>query len=272
MNWLWESFSKNPFSAISVIIAVTALIVFQWWRQRKSLRYKVLSAESVADVSEEFNDRVKILFDNKPVKRASLIVTEIVNDGWMPIEDKDFFEPVTVSFGDDAEIMTCEVIDCAPSNLKVELICDTSQVTIKPLLLNRGDSIKVKALVGNYQKPVIVNGRVKGVPRIKSIISDSTFAETVSLFSSTTFGFLLILILWKAPEWTGARFIQKKLYRVALNSLNPEEISALDKELIAVESSARTIVFTTIFLFVITLGLYLLSKYIRKKRAYRRGQ
>lgn len=272
MEWIWESLSRNPFSALSVIIAVTVLIVFQWWRQRKSLRYTVVSDESITDVRTEFNDRVKILFDDKPVKAVSLIVAEIVNDGWIPIEDKDFFEPVTISFGHRAEIMNCEVTECIPSNLNVELASETTQVTIKPLLLNRGDSIRIKALVENYQKPVIVAGRIKGVPQIKPIKTGSSRLESLSLTFSALIGFVLILIAWKVPEWAGVHSIRSKLYRIALNNLNPEEMLALDKELTIIENSIRVVSAVSILLFATWLGLYALSKYAKARENIKIGK
>lgn len=167
MEWFWNSLTSNPFSAMSMTIAATALIVFQWWRQRKGIRYCIVSTQSVAGIRDEYNDKVKILFEDRPVKKVHLIVTEIANNGWRAIEPGDFVEPITINYGKEAEIMDCRVIDCVPDNVKLEVTVDNNVVTLKPMLLNRNDSARIKVLVDNYAGKIEIESRVKDVSQLK---------------------------------------------------------------------------------------------------------
>jgi hypothetical protein len=164
---LFNILGSNPFAAASFIVAIIVLLVFQWWRQRKVFKYKVISGYSLFDVDKQFSDRVKILFDDKPVDRVSLIVIELRNSGWVPIEDKDFFTPVEVSFGEKAEIMSIETDETRPKDMGIVTVDLGSKLRIEPTLFNRGDFVCLKVLVRGYTNRVTVSGRIKGVPKIK---------------------------------------------------------------------------------------------------------
>jgi len=167
MNSVLEALKSNPFGAASLFIAITVLIVFQWWRQRKVFSCTVVSHYPLVDVSKNFSQRVKILFDDKQVDKVSLIVIELRNNGWVPIEDKDFYEPVAMNFGESAEIMSIETVESRPKTLKANTVWQGACLTLEPLLLNRGDRIKLKLLVHNFKPPVSVSGRIKGIPAIE---------------------------------------------------------------------------------------------------------
>ncbi|MBI1763526.1 MAG: hypothetical protein HYR56_19045 [Acidobacteria bacterium] len=211
MEWL-ERLTKLPFNAGSFLIAAIVLFVFQWWRQRKSFKYRVISEEAVVDINQDYNDQVKILFDDRQVKRVHLIVMELKNHGWHPIEDKDFSEPLTISFGQSANLMTHTVLDCKPENLKVKTDIKTeltpdieaNQVVIQPLLLNRGDTIKLKALIDNYESPVKVEARIKGIPTIKKAETD---LRGVGQFALALLVMLALSFFIRSIEWDGIHMI-----------------------------------------------------------------
>jgi hypothetical protein len=169
MNTFWEIIKNNPVQLGSLIVGVTTLLAFTWWRQRKEFNYRVISDYPLFDVDKEFTDRVKILFDDKQVGRVSLVVIEFLNNGWQPVKASDFYKPVEVNFGDKAEIMNVETVKKRPNDLTLNVIGLNSSLTIEPTLFNRGDFVQLKVLVHDYKGSIDVTGRIEGIPKIKKM-------------------------------------------------------------------------------------------------------
>jgi len=194
---VFDVLKGNPFGAGSFLVAATVLLVFQWWRQRKVFSYRVISDYSLFDVDRKFSDRVKILFDDKPVNRVSLIVIELRNSGWVPIEDKDFFKPIEVNFGQESEIMSIETVETRPENMGIITLSLDSKLTVEPNLFNRGDFVRFKVLVHGYEGHVTVSGRIKGVPKIKK--EDSVIKPALKLY---------LLLLGTIPAYISYRLME----------------------------------------------------------------
>jgi len=108
----------------------------------------------------------------------------IINNGNQPISASDFEHPLTIVFTDATRILTSEIYESSPAEIKGDLISDGHSLLIKPLLLNPKDSISIKALVSNFDGKFFIDGRILGVRRITSYReSTSTLLLIISAIS-----------------------------------------------------------------------------------------
>ena len=153
---------------VAAPIAIFIAFYFNWWRNRKSLSYEVLTSTNLFSVNSEVKHRIKITLDGKPAKDVQIVIIELLNDGYLPIEDKDFSTPLTIDFGESAEIISVENKENNPEDLPVKIISEKTKVEIEPLLLNRKDSLKMQILVNKFENNLYISARIKGILKIRN--------------------------------------------------------------------------------------------------------
>jgi hypothetical protein len=167
--------SLPRFAGIIIGLVGLALSVLFHLRQRRLKRfsYQVVSQNRLLDVHKEITSRVKISLDGMPIKDAHLVIVKILNSGNLPIPATDHERPICLQFGDQARILSCEIIDRNPKSLQSPKIYvrDENQgnVTMEPVLMNGGDSISLKVLVSEIGNKVDVDARIIGVKDIKEL-------------------------------------------------------------------------------------------------------
>lgn len=178
---------------IGVILAVVAIIIsialYRRQRRHKALSYEIISRIPLLGMEEEIKGNLQILFNGKPVQQVHLIVVKIINSGNMPIVFTDYERPISLSFGEKAQILTAEVAETNPDSLRAAAEIEGKKVVLTPILLNQEDSITLKMLVNEFSEQITVNGRVVGVKDICESVEKlfSSIALTVS-------GLALVLI------------------------------------------------------------------------------
>jgi hypothetical protein len=192
-----DSFSdpKLIISILGIINTTVLTLVFQWRRNRKSLSYEIVSDIPWFSVQQEIQHRVQVLLDGKPVSDAYLVRMRFMNTGRLPIDDKDFVIPLSVSFGESSEILTADITKTSPPDLPAKIVSEKQRVTIEPLVLNWGDTITIQTLVSAFSDP-IVTGRVKGIPRIKKLWASSVRSYLGGFF---LFGIIISWVLAAVP-------------------------------------------------------------------------
>lgn len=157
---------------IGVVIGIIALIItFLFWkqRQRKALSYEILSNTPLLSIEEKIKGKLQIIFDGNSVENVHLIEVKLVNSGNEPIKPSDYERPINLTFGEDSRVLTSEVIETIPDNLKMELYTDEKSVKLSPILLNGGDSFTLKMIVSQFKigdDDIKVDGRIAGVKKI----------------------------------------------------------------------------------------------------------
>ena len=161
-----DFFSSPIWQFVGVVFAlfaiVLSLIVFFKQRQRKRLDYDILSSTPLLSVREDIRGRVEILFDKQPVEEVQLFIVKLTNTGNIPITKHDFEEPVTLTFGVDARLLTAEIIETSPKSLRTSIQGIDNRVIVQQGLLNAGDSITIKTLSTGGDN-LSVDGRIQGV-------------------------------------------------------------------------------------------------------------
>lgn len=157
---------------IAVITIVVTIVIYLKSRTRKSFSFRVISRTPLYSISEDVKDDVEILYKGRKVEDVNLVQIEFLNSGNAPIEPKDYYNPVSVSFDEKAQILTSEIAKVEPSSVQASVNSDGKKAVLSQTLLNTGDSIIVKMLVdklGGTSK-IKVDGRIAGVKEIQESI------------------------------------------------------------------------------------------------------
>ncbi len=160
----WEFVSAIIASA-ALIITLVVLFIRQ---QRKQLSYELIERKPIISINEEIElrGRLDITFDGQPLLRPDLeiVTVRISNTGNVPVDDEDYSGPIKLSFGANAEVISVSVAT-EPRTFDAQAQVDppqNNQVLILPVLLNKGQSIIVKALVRGATQ-LEVYAHIKGV-------------------------------------------------------------------------------------------------------------
>ena len=155
--------------------------------------------KSLCSAFHSLNTNVEILqnwtfptvsIDDKPVKGVIyLVLLKFINSGNIPIKNDEYERPITLNFGEKAKIITAEVYETYPENLKdsvkIEELRDelkpfivgqnqkndhislNNTITLQPVLINSGESITLKILGTQIADDIIVNSRIEDLKEIR---------------------------------------------------------------------------------------------------------
>jgi hypothetical protein len=120
----------------------------------------------------------------------------------VPIVSADYERPVSLSFGEGAQILTAEVAETDPDSIQTSVnigksVTGASSIVLEPVLLNGGDSITLKLLVSQLGE-IGVNGRIVGVKDIRKLAARRVgFWPIINVLSilATVFEVLLMIVV-----------------------------------------------------------------------------
>lgn len=156
-------------AALAILAIIVSIFLWAIQRRKKTLSYDVISSFSLLSVREEIEGKLKVLFEDNPVKNVHLFIIRLINTGNVPITSADYERPVEFSFGEDARILSSEVTATKPENLDVEAEEIDNFYVLLPLLLNPKDSITIKFLVSDYSGPIRIESRIIGVKGLEPL-------------------------------------------------------------------------------------------------------
>jgi hypothetical protein len=157
------------FSAVILaFVGVVLTILNRVQHPRKALSYETVYHVTVASVAEIFQERVKVLLDDKPVQNAHLFFVRILNSGDSEIKAADYDHPVYISFGEKAQILQAGISEKKPEDVAATIKIEDQKVVLTPVNLNSGDSVEVLTLVNQFEK-LKVGGHIIGIKEIKEL-------------------------------------------------------------------------------------------------------
>lgn len=169
------SFLRDPIwqfiGAVFAFFAIfTSVYLYLLQRRRKCIASDLLTFAEVVTVGDALRGKIEILYDGTPVHNAHLCIARIYNYGNTPVTQSDYVEPLCVSFGQGATILSLEILEAEPRNLKPEFSVQSGRITFSPFLFNPGDSFILRALVAHPStKPRFgMHARIIGVRRISA--------------------------------------------------------------------------------------------------------
>ncbi len=165
-NFLPDSLWQSVSALVGVGGIVASIFLALMLRKRKTLSYEVVSSTPLLSSLEEAKGKIKILFNDAPVRSVHLIVVRFMNSGTTPIVKSDFEDPLAVRLAQNVQVLTAEVTEKNPASLHVSAEVEGQSILFPLSLLNAGDSFTAKMLVDGYDGTLNVSGRIVGVREI----------------------------------------------------------------------------------------------------------
>lgn len=192
-----KEFYTNP-AWIAVLFAGLALLA--WLikafvdRKRPALGKEIEQSISVLRPEADSTPELILTYDGEAVWEAHMVVLKIKNTGNKPISVDDFEKSIIISTG-GVDVLDAEVIDKIPDDLDPEVRSSNDDIEIIPLLLNPNDQFRLKILLREPPKKLIVRSRIKAIKEIteikgrskKWIIGLAVSLNVVLLWSILTF-------------------------------------------------------------------------------------
>lgn len=185
---------KYSWQLIPIILGVIAIWIGWEQLQRKKLSYEVITKVKLLEVLDKFKDRLEVSFELKPVQELYVIQLKLTNTGNAPIKPDDYHRPISIGFGQNATVLSYEVLDERPSNLDVNVrrIHPNSvkyQILVEPTLLNTDDSFTIETLVTKLED-INIDARIVGIKNItkfeKLVRPNLIFSLSTNLFYIST--------------------------------------------------------------------------------------
>jgi len=164
--------------SVEILLALIAggILYYFFQRPRPRITTTLEACVPVVSVAEKHVPSIIIMYDGHPVPCLQAVEFSIKNTGNRVIKKADFDGPLTVLFAGPLAHEP-ELISTAPSDLEPEVAFDNEEhrLALEPLLLNKGDSMRFRALViSKESEPLTVRGRVAGIKNLSVSIRRET--------------------------------------------------------------------------------------------------
>jgi len=161
---------------IGLIITALALLasvlvpvaIYLKQKSKKEISYRVITNVALFNIKDEVRENFEVRFRGLELQNASFVSVTVWNSGNAPIEEADFIDPISISFGQDARIIFFN-IGTKPFNILGKYAGTEKEcVEFKPRLFNKGYWIEVSAMLTEFSGNVHLEGLVKGVHSLKN--------------------------------------------------------------------------------------------------------
>ena len=158
---------KSPVSQLVIGVIAVLVPIWGYWHQRHKKTVAYFSRATVLVPLDALPEGIEIRSGGETIHDVWLCEFGIKNSGTVPIAPDDFVTDVEFSFGEDAQVVTAEIISTWPVDLRARIGPAAenekrSLIKLYPLLLNAGDALSVKSFVTGFRE-FRVGGRLTGV-------------------------------------------------------------------------------------------------------------
>jgi hypothetical protein len=169
---------------------------------KRSLSFRKQTITQPFKFKNENLEKLRLTYKQKDAKDIYLAIIELYNSGNQAITKYDYAEPITVSFGENAQIFGSEIVDNEPTGSQLSLSPDSKLISLSPSLLKPKESLKIKALVNNLEG-VHINCRIAGIGEITEIISQRPqfLTKSTLLLGTMLFSLLAVIIFQSMPSY-----------------------------------------------------------------------
>lgn len=159
---------------LATCIGICVTVYLFLLQRRKELSYDILWRQQLVEVKGKTRHRIDLRFDGNPAKDASFVVVRLINSGHVNIMPGDYQVRLSLNCGAGADILMAEVAETEPIGLNddsttgpiIERI-EKNKVILRPMMLNRHDSVTLQMLVNQPDEKIVLNGHIQGVRRIE---------------------------------------------------------------------------------------------------------
>ncbi|MCL4274949.1 MAG: hypothetical protein KJZ77_13840 [Anaerolineales bacterium] len=159
---------------VAIIGVVLSAIFFLAQKNKKRLAYQVLTDTPLLSVSDEIKGKIKIEYEERSIQNIHLVILKVENIGNIDIPASDYEKGIVFNFP-NSEILSAEVSETSPKNLKPALKIEPFSLIIDPIMLNKKDHIVCKIIFANFGDVIEADVRILGVKDIeRASSSDGT--------------------------------------------------------------------------------------------------
>jgi hypothetical protein len=166
-------FDPRYLAPLATCIGIAVTVFLFLLQRRKELSYQVLWRQPLVEMKGKTRNRIDLKFDGNSARDANFVVVRLTNTGHVNIMPGDYQVRLSIDCGTDADILMAEVAETEPSGLNddsttgpiIERI-EKQKVVLRPVMLNRHDSVTLQMLVLQPDEKIKLNGHIQGVQRI----------------------------------------------------------------------------------------------------------
>jgi hypothetical protein len=166
-------FDPRYLAPMATLIGIAVTVFLYLLQRRKELSYEVLWRQQLVEMKGKTRNRIDLRFDGNPARDASFVVVRLINTGHVNIMPGDYQVRLSVDCGSASDILMAEIVETEPVGLVddstagpiIERI-EKNKVVLRPMMLNRHDSVTLQLLVVQPGEKIAVNGHIQGVKRI----------------------------------------------------------------------------------------------------------
>lgn len=182
MMSLWTGVERTEV-VTAIVVGVASLIwmgLSFYWRLKdlkrleKRLRIEMLPVVIFTNEAWEVGGKpLRIIWGDQIVSNFAITQLRITNSGGLPINRADFEErkEIKIRLEGVSEIYEEKIAKRTPEYLKPTISARGNQISIKPILLNPGDSFIVQSAIGlektNAKPRISASGRISGISEIE---------------------------------------------------------------------------------------------------------
>ncbi len=166
-------FDPRYLAPLATCIGIAVTVYLYLLQRRKELSYEVLWRQQLVEIKGKTRHRIDLHFDGNPARDASFIVVRLTNTGHVNIMPSDYQVRLSLDCGSASDILMAEIAETEPLGLGddstagplIERI-EKNKVVLRPMMLNRHDSVTLQLLVLQPGEKITLNGHIQGVKRI----------------------------------------------------------------------------------------------------------
>lgn len=165
---------KYLFAPTATLLAIVVSVYLFVLQRRKEISYHVLWCQPLIELKGKMRDRIKIEFDGHPAGDSTFLVVRVSNSGHVPIHPGDYQVKLALDTGVSSNVVMAEVVETEPEGLGDQSMAEPliesvqhNKVTLRPMLLNRHDSVTIQLLVEDFSGKVTMTGHVQGMRNLR---------------------------------------------------------------------------------------------------------
>jgi hypothetical protein len=185
-----------------IISGIISIFIYRRQQPRKEITCRLVSVTPLFNIKENFQGKLQVLFDSKPIENVYIITIRVYNSGNTSVTSSDYEQPINVVIGTD-EILSSEVLETTPHGIPASVKFSANEIQISPTLLNPNDALVINAVVNQYYERVNVSARIVGIRKLELLLPEQfekdaaraieTASELISVVAAITamIGFLI---------------------------------------------------------------------------------
>jgi len=120
------------------IITIGLFVLGIWLTKRRSQRaisYQFVKNVPIVTRNPAASPKLKSTYEGREVEKVRVIELKLRNCGAPSVDEKDFIEPLTITFSPNIEIFDVQISKRFPDTFKPEIEVGETSITVQPILM-----------------------------------------------------------------------------------------------------------------------------------------